>query len=193
MSKTRGWVSVWILFSLLAGALVCVANGFDKSQDQREGSKFYALQVVLERNVQNANDSLGEPDGRSAEIQPDGQLEVLMEKILSASHFFGGGENPVCIDSGSIVGRGEEEFGLEGRFVWRDAQGDEQHEWVNLGVTATGFCVLAPPLVTSPYESGTGVDIVRITNSGAKSLFVDAVIGFITPSAGFPLPRESAI
>ncbi|MGB7296552.1 MAG: hypothetical protein WBC70_13270, partial [Candidatus Aminicenantales bacterium] len=111
------------LLLLVAVMLSLVSSGFSEKtagRDQQVSSKFYALRVVYEKNVQRAEDSLGEPDCCSAEIQPGGQLEVLMEKILSPSLMAGYGENPVCIDSGSVVGKGEGEFGLEGRFYWQD-------------------------------------------------------------------------
>jgi hypothetical protein len=138
---------------------------------------FYALQVVSEEKAQNATDSLGEPDGRSAEILPGGQLVVLMEKILSPSRVIGYGENEGCTDSGSVVGKGGD-FGLEGRFTWHDAQGEEHHEWIRLGPTATGFCIPPPPLEAYSSEDSSGVDMVRITNTGTEPLFVDAVIGY---------------
>jgi hypothetical protein len=184
MSKViikRGLLSAGILLFLLAVILIPISSGFfakTAGRDQQVSSKFYALHVVYEKNVQRAEDSLGEPDGCSAEIQPGGQLEVLMEKTLTPSLIAGYGENLVCLDSGSVVGRGETEFGLEGRFSWRDVQGNEHHDWILLSVTATGFCVPPPPLEAYPSESSTGVDIVKITNAGTKSLFVDTVIGY---------------
>ena len=177
----RGLLSAGILLFLPVGILAPVSSDFlgkMVEQDQQESSKFYAVQVVCEKQVQNAKDSLGAPDGSYAEILPGGQIEVLMEKMLSPSLIAGYGENPVCLDSGSIVGKGEADFGLEGRFMWEDAQGNEHHDWILLVITATGFCVSSPPLEAYYSEDSTGVNIVRITNPGTKSLFVDAVIGY---------------
>jgi len=180
--KKRALLPISFLIFLSASLLTHTPSGFPGKaleQDQPERPKFYALSVVCEKKVQYAKDSLGAPDGRYAEILPGGQLEVLMEKILSPSPIAAGyGENPVCVDSGSIVGKGEADLGLEGRFMWQDVQGNEHHDWILLAVTLTGFCVSPPPLEARPSESSTGVDIVRITNAGTRSLFVDAVIGY---------------
>jgi len=140
--------------------------------------RFYALQVVCEKKVQNAKDSLGVPDGTYAEILPSGQLVMLMANIILPSRISGYGENAGCVDSGSVVGKGETDFGLEGRFRWQDAQGEEHHEWIPLLPTATGFCISPPPLTLCSFEDSSGVDLVRISNTGSKSLFVDAVIGY---------------
>jgi len=177
----RGLVPPSFLLFLLAGLLTRPPSGFSgetAGQDQPERSKFYALQVVYEKQVQNAKDSLRPPDGRFAEILPGGQLIVLMENILFPSLIIGNGETGGCLDSGSVVGKGEADFGLEGRFTWQDTQGEQHHEWIPLGLTATGFCISPPLLAIYSFEDGGGVDMIRITNPGTKSLFVDAVIGY---------------
>jgi hypothetical protein len=82
----------------------------------------------LEREFQNAKDSLGAPDGRYAEILPGGQLVVLMENkpypfpIIGGISEFGGGPP----DSGSVVGKGGADIGLEGWFPMQDTQ-SKQH------------------------------------------------------------------
>ena len=103
---------------------------------------------------------------------------MLMENILFPSRIVGNLETAGCLDSGSVVGKGEADFGLEGRFTWQDTQGEQHHEWILLGVSATGFCISPPPLPIHPFEDSAGVDMIRITNPGTKSLFVDAVIGY---------------
>jgi hypothetical protein len=167
------------LFS--AALLMFLTNGYPEKtigQESPQRPKFYALEVVSEKKVEKAMDSLGEPDGRSAEILPGGQLIILMEKILSPSRIVGYGENQGCTDSGSIVGKGEGDFGLEGRFTWKDAPGEVHYEWIRLGPTATGFCLFPPPGAHYSLEEGSGVDVVKMTNTGTKPLFVDAVVGF---------------
>jgi hypothetical protein len=179
MSKTV--ISTGILLFLLAPILTYASNGFSgeaPGQDRQESSRFYALKVIYEKKVQNAQDSLGAPDGRSAEILPGAQLVLLMEKILSPSRITGYGENQGCTDSGSVVGKGEGDYSLEGRFTWQDAQGEQQHEWVRPGPTATGFCIAPPLQAICPFKDTFGVDMIRITNLGTNSLFVDAVIGY---------------
>ena len=132
--------------------------------------KFYALQVVCEKEVQNAKDSLGAPDGSYAEILPGGQLVVLMENKLYPFPSLGPPEGGGGLaDSGSVVGKGETDFVLEGWFPMQDTQGKQNYVWIALGLSASGFCVW--------LEGSTGVDMIRITNPGTKSLFVDAVIG----------------
>ena len=146
--------------------------------DQPKRLKFYALGVVCEKEVQNAKDSLGAPDGRCAEILPGGQLVVLMEnKLYSFPVGSGIGEGVGFLDSGSVIGKGGADFSLEGWFEWQDGEGKEHHNWISLGLSATGFCL---PLIgaLSPFDFSASTDIIRITNRGAKSLFVDAVIGY---------------
>ena len=177
----KGLMSAGVFLFLLAAILTPASSGFcgrTAGQDKKEMSKFYALQVVNETQVQNAENSLGSPDGHFAEILPGGRLVVFMENLLFPSRMVGNGETGGCLDAGAIVGKGETDFGLEGRFTWQDAQGEEQHEWIPLAPTVTGFCVFPPPMATYSLEDSAGVDIIRITNPGTKSLSIDAVIGY---------------
>jgi hypothetical protein len=170
-----------ILLWLVAGLSTRVMPGYPEKtlrQEPPRRSTFYALEVVSEKNVQNAEDSLGEPDDRSAEILPGGQLVVLMKKLLSPSLISGYGEEASCVDSGSVVGKGEADFRLEGRFSWRDMEREKHYEWIFLVPSATGFCVSPPPLATYSTEDRAGVDMIRVGNTGTTSLFVDAVIGY---------------
>lgn len=169
-------------FFFLSAALLAIAlggiSGKAPGQDQPKGLKFYALQVVCEKEVQNAKDSLGEPDGLYAEILRGGQLVLLMENRLYSFPMGGGiGEGVGFLDSGSVIGKGGADFSLEGWFVWQDGEGKEHHDWISLGMSASGFCL---PLIgsLSPFDFSASTDIIRITNRGAKSLFVDAVIGY---------------
>jgi hypothetical protein len=79
------------------------------------------------------------------------------------------------LDSGSIVGKGEADIGLEGRFAWQDTQGKQHCDWIPLGLSPTGFCL--SPIYS--FEGSAGVDMIRVGNPGTKSLFVDAVIGYV--------------
>jgi hypothetical protein len=174
MRKTR-LLLCGFLFFLSVILLAHNPSGFlgkKPSQGQLERPQFYALQVVLERNVQNAKDSLGAPDGHNAEILPAGQLVVLMKNKLypfpNISSWLEGG---ACLaDSGSVVGKGETSFGLEGWLPMKNTQGKQHYVWMPLGLSATGFCVW--------LEGSAGLDMIRITNPGTKSLFVDAIIGY---------------
>jgi len=179
--KGRGLLPAGFLLFVSASFLAHTSGNFPQKmtrQDRPDKSKFYAFQVVREERVQNAKDSLGAPDGRSAEILPGGQIVILMESMLPPSQVVGYGETAVCLDSGSVVGKGEADFGLEGRFSWQDTQGEQHHEWIPLVPSATGFCISPPPLAIYSPQDNAGVDMIKITNPGATSLFVDAVIGY---------------
>jgi hypothetical protein len=127
-----------------------------QDQEKDERPKFYALRVVSEKNILNAKDSLGAPDGRYAEILPGGQLVLLMEKNF--------------ILSGTIVCKGEKDYALEGWFHMQDTQ-DERPDYA--------WMIISRDLNVFAFLPGYGgVDTVRITNLGNKSLFVDAVIGY---------------
>jgi len=160
---------------LLARAPGCLSGKMERP-GQPERLKFYTLRIVFEKEVQNAKDSLGAPDGRYAEILPGGQLIVLMENKLYLFPIVGGnlegGGAPA--DSGSVVGKGVADFSLEGWLSMQDTQDKQHYAWTPLGLSASGFCL---PLIYS-FEGSTGVDMIRITSPGTKSLFVDAVIGY---------------
>jgi hypothetical protein len=169
-------------FFFLSAMLLAIApGGFPRNrsgQDQPKGPKFYALQIICEKEVQNAKACLGAPDGRYAEILPAGQLVMLMENRLYSFPIGGGiSEGVGFLDSGSVVGEGGADFSLDGWFVWKDGQGEEHHDWISLGMSAGGFFL---PLIgsLSPFDISAATDMIRITNRGTKSLFVDAVIGY---------------
>jgi len=172
-AKKRRLLPASFLLFLAVGPLASTP-----SQDQPQRPRFYALEAVCEKNVHNAKDSLGAPDGRYAEVFPGGQLIILMENKLYPLPMAGWSpEGPGGVaDSGSIVGKAETEFGLEGWFPMQDNQGKQHYDWIPLGPSATGFCLFPPP--TYPFEGKAGVDMIRITNAGTKSLFIDAVIGY---------------
>jgi hypothetical protein len=181
--RKKGLMTVAFLLFLSAGLLArapgCLSGKMERP-GQPERPKFYALRIVFEKEVQNAKDSLGAPDGRYAEILPGGQLIVLMENKLYLFPIVGGnlegGGAPA--DSGSVVGKGVADFSPEGWFPMQDTQGKQDYDWIPLGLSATGFFISPPPLPIYSPEGSAGVDMIRITNPGTKSLFVDAVIGY---------------
>jgi hypothetical protein len=125
----------------------------------------------VDKDVQNPKDSLGAPDGRYAEILPGGQLVVFMEKKIYPFPFIGGNpEAPGLLDSGSVVGKGGADFSLEGWLPMQDTEDKQRCAWTPLGLSVSGFCLLPTYCM--------GMDMIRITNLGTKSLFVDAVIGY---------------
>jgi hypothetical protein len=167
--RTKGLLTASLLLFLSTGLLASAPNVFSgKTWGQPERSKFFALRVVSEKNVVNAKDSLGAPDGRSAEILPGGQLVLFMERNF--------------IDIGTLVCKGEEDYGLEGRvhvqntqvehqdYAWMIIHRDPSNGFDFITVDAGGnFC---------PGSWGMTVNMIRITNIGTKSLFMDAVIGY---------------
>src|SRR4030042_5868127 len=179
--RKRGLLPASCLRFLSAGILGPAPSGFAGKaprQDQPQRLKFYALGVVCQKDVQNAKHSLSAPDGRCAEILPAGQLVALMENKL---YSFPGpgwpGEGGAPADSGSVVGKGGADFSLGGWLPTQDTQGTQQFDWIALGLSVSGFCL---PLIDSlsPFDISAGTDMIRITNIGPKSLFVDAVIGY---------------
>lgn len=101
---------------------------------------------------------------------------MLMEKEFDlfprvGMNLEGGG---VPTDSGSVVGKGGADLGLEVWSPYQDKLGKQHYAWMPAGLSATGFSF---PLDYS-YKDKTGVNTIRISNLGAKSLFVDAVIGY---------------
>jgi hypothetical protein len=178
--KIRELITVGVFLGL-SGRIIVGARPscYRHDQEKEQRPKFYSLRVVSEKNVQNAKDSLGAPDGRYAEILPGGQLVLLMEKELYL--FPGIGWNPegggAPADSGSVVGKGVADFSLEGWLSMQDTQGKQDYDWIPLGLSATGFFISPPHLPIYSPEGSAGVDMIRITNPGTKSLFVDAVIG----------------
>src|SRR4030042_3402858 len=167
MRKTVLLLARFLLF-LSASLLTHTPTGFAGKaleQDQPERPKFYALSVVCDKKVQHTKDSLGAPDGCFAEILPGGQLVVLMEKPF--------------IDSGKVVCKGEADYGLEGFFHIQDTENERQdYAWIIINrdpLMANRFLFFPGTYI---WFSGTGVDKIRISNAGNKSLFVDAIIGY---------------
>jgi hypothetical protein len=168
-------LSASLLFFLSAGLLARAPDGFPGKTEragQPERPRFYAIRVVSEKDVLNAKDCLGAPDGRYAEILPGGQLVVLMEKTF--------------IDIGTLVFKGEMDYGLEGFFHVQDTQDERQDfAWIPFwsgrvilpGMWLGGFS-FGPGSPGLSLYGGLGVDKIRISNAGTKSLFVEAVIGY---------------
>jgi hypothetical protein len=166
--RKRGLLSAGFLLFLSASLLAYAPSGFPAKapgQDQPIRPQFYALRIVCEKGVQNAKDSLGAPEGRSAEILPGGQLIVFMEKNF--------------IDSGTVVCKGEADYGLEGWFRIQETQDERQnYTWMIIQRESCNRFLFFPESYI--WWGNTGVNMIRITNLGTKSLFVDAVIGYRT-------------
>jgi len=164
-----------LLLFLSASLLANSSSDFPRkapAQDQLQRPQFYALRIVFEKEVQTAKDSLGAPDGRYAEILPGGQLILFMEKKLYPFPIYGGPEGSYGqIESGSVIGKGGADYVLEGWFPIKDKQGKQYYDWILLGLSASGFGIWPT------YDMGT--NMIRIKNTGTKSLFVDAVIGYL--------------
>jgi hypothetical protein len=123
---------------------------------------------------------LGAPDGHYAEIPPGGQLVLLMEKELYLFPGIGGSPEggPSLADSGSVVGKGGADIGLEVWSPWQDTQGKQHHAWMPVLLSTTGFSIPVIDMFSPFFKGNTGVNTVRITNLSTKSVFVDAVIGY---------------
>jgi hypothetical protein len=165
--KIRELITVGVFLGLSGGIIVGARPSCSRhDQVKEERPKFYALRVVSDKNVQNAKDSLGAPDVRYAEILPGGQLVLLMEKNF--------------IDSGTVVCKGEADYGLEGWVHVQDTQDEQQdYAWMIIQREPSNrFNFLTfDPNSGMGGSWGMAVNTVRITNIGTKSLFVDAVIG----------------
>jgi hypothetical protein len=181
-----GLLSTGILLFLSASILAPVPSAFPgkvPAQDLPQRLKFYALQVICGKNVQNARDSLGAPDGRYAEILPGGQLVLLLEGKLYPFPTPGDepGSGAVGLSvSGLIIGKGDADFRLEGLFAWQDIQDRQRSAWIPMGLWGGGFG-LFPHVVSDSFDPKAGMDMIKISNVGTESLFVDAVIGQSNP------------
>jgi hypothetical protein len=182
--KIRELITVGVFLSLSGGIIVGARPScYRHDQEKEERPKFYAFRVVSEKNVQNAKDSLGTPDGRYAEILPGGQLVLQMEKGFCL-FVLGWNQEGMEMISGSVVGKGGADIGLEVWSPWQDREGAHYNGWVAVGLSTKGFSIpIDPGLsygskgITPPFIGNTGVDTIRITNLGTKSLFLDAIIG----------------
>jgi len=164
-----------LLLFLAFGSVASAPNGLSiQNQGQQEQRRFYAVRVVSEKNVLNAKDALGPPDGRYAEILPGGQLVLLMEKELEV---FPGGLQDYGVGlaySGAIVAKGETPGLLEAWIPIKNAKGEECYDWISIGGG------MPSPLYHGWPQGIARTNKVRITNVGTESLFVDAMVGFVT-------------
>ncbi len=141
---------------------------------QAERPKFFASEVLSEKDVVDAGSCLGAPDGRYAEIGPGGAITLLLERPL--------------VDRGTIVYRGETNIGIDGWFhLWNTGEEGNDYAWIPFTPIAA-----APGMAKdsvdfgSPYMGpsdtrGLGAEKIRIENAGPRSLFVDAVIVYGPP------------
>ncbi len=165
--KTSGFITAGVLLGLSGGIIVGAgASSRRHDQEEEQKSKFYAVRVESEKNVQNAKDSLGAPDGHFAEILPGGELVLIMEKNF--------------IESGSVVYKGETQFNLEGWFHIQDTQDERQnYQWMDIHrLSPSRFTFLSSGGYFYTWWGNTGVNKIRITNIDTKPLLVDAVIGY---------------
>jgi hypothetical protein len=162
--KIRELITVGVFLGVSGGIIVGARPScYRHDQKEEERPKFYTLRVVSEKNVQNAKDSLGAPDGRYAEILPGAQLVLLMEKNF--------------IDSGTVVCKGEADYGLEGWFHIQATQDERRnYAWMIIQRESCNRFLFFPESYI--WWGNTGVNMIRITNFGTKSLLVDAVIGY---------------
>jgi hypothetical protein len=130
-------------------------------QDDRAG--FYVKQVVDHIGVVDPAAALGEPDGRFAEIRPGGEMTVLMAAPIYYSD---------ASDDGTVVAKGDGRYGLAGLFRMNE-EGQSAWQPLPTGRTPGGFKV-----GTIMFNVVQSTDTVKIANDDARSVFVDAVIGY---------------
>ena len=128
----------------------------------RSASEFYAVRVVDHINVNAPGNATGRPDGRFAEIKPDGEMTLRME---SALRFLEGS------DDGFLVVKAEGEYGLAGLFELGDEGGPA---WLPLGPGSGPGRFKLGTMRFSPAQS---TDTIRIVNGGARPVYLDAVAG----------------
>jgi hypothetical protein len=171
--KVREICRVLTLLVLLAGLMPPVRSSAAPGggQEQEERPQFYARDIVIEQNVKNAREVLGEPDGRFAEIGVGGQLVVLMKKRIIPSAAF---------DDGQVICQGEASFGLEGWFLQAGTEEAPQYAWMVLfpGKSPGGFRLTSQDMIRGTPEGSPGVNMIRISNNDTKPILVDAVVGY---------------
>jgi hypothetical protein len=166
-SRAYGAVASLVLLSCLNAAGRAPVSGLKQEQGQEGRPKFYAARVISDKNVKSAREVLGEPDGHYAEVAPGGQMVLLMEnRIYPATTY----------DDGLVICKGESNYGLEGWFPMSGSQNEPQFAWMSLirGQSSGGFRVS----LVEPIAGFAGVNMIRISNNDAKTLFLDAVIGY---------------
>jgi hypothetical protein len=141
----------------VAAALCLVAA----AQDARP--RFYAVKVSDHISVVDPQNVLGEPDGRWAEIRPDGELTVVLaERVYSSD----------ASDDGAIVLKAEGRYGLAGLFRMNE-EGESAWQPLAPGGTPGGFKFGLLRFVVAP-----STDTIKIANDDTRSVFVDAVVGY---------------
>jgi hypothetical protein len=170
--KNRAYGPALILLALCAGAaaLRSPVPAAGREQGAGERPQFYVDRVMSHKDVTDPENILGEPDGRFAEIAVGGQMVLLMEKPIF----------PSAVDDGTVVCRGEANFGLEGWILAGGTEGSPQYAWMPLvrGVSSGGFRLTSPAAMGGTPEGSPGVNRIRISNADARPIFVDAVIGY---------------
>ena len=153
--------------ALLAGAF---SPAPEPGPSQETRPEFYVARVLSSKDVKDPDAVLGKPDGRFAEVAPGGRMSLLMEKPILPSLGF---------DDGLVVAKGEADFGLEGLFLAGEGQDAPERAWMPLvaGMSPGGFRLSSESLERTP-EGSPGVKVLRISNNGAKTLFLDAVVGY---------------
>jgi len=139
-----------------------------RGQEEPDRPKFYAKRILFEQNVKNADDALGEPDGRAAEIGPGGHLIVLMEERIYPS---------LNYDDGYVVLLEDSRFNVEGWFPMTGTQKPSQFAWIAMvrGQSPRGFRLA----FMDPIEGSAGVNMIRISNDDTKAILMDAIVGYV--------------
>ena len=167
--------------SIAAFGLLCAAAGLSAlrpgppgsggSQEGRPG--FYGERVLDHINVVSPENALDEPDGRFAEIRPGGEMTIRMASRIYYSD---------ASDDGTIVTKGDGKYGLAGLFRMTE-EGESAWQPLPPGRTPGGF-----KFGPSMFPVAQSTDTIRIVNDDTRSVFVDAVIGYVNKEVHLPFP-----
>jgi hypothetical protein len=169
----RACPTLVVLVALTAGAAFMAGphrTAVQPGQDKESRPEFYVARVVSSEGVKNADEVLGKPDDRYAEVAPGGRMTLLMEKPIVSSTGF---------DDGMVVCKGEADYGLEGWFLAGRSDETAERAWMPLvaGMSPGGFRLSTRSFERTP-EGSPGISLIRISNNGTKTLFLDAVTGY---------------
>lgn len=169
--KTKSLFPLIVLSVLSIGAAATASLALPgEGREQQDRPRFYAKRIVDGDNVKNAEEILGEPDGRCAEIGVGGSLVILMEERIFPSLMY---------DDGLVVLPEDARFNVEGWFQMSGTEKPPQYAWMPMirGQAPRGFRLA----FMNAIEGSAGVNMIRISNDDSKPILVDAVVGYVRP------------
>ncbi len=143
---------------------------------ENQSGEFYAKEIVQPGTdyVVNPDNALGEPDNNYAEIMPDGELTIKMEKPFQPISWY---------TDGRVVVKEEANYSLaawvpilstdpEYPLIYgQDVQG-VKYVWREIipGAVPGGFEI--------PGAPQSRIDTIKIKNLGQEAIYIDAIIGY---------------